>query len=114
MQPARALDVRETRRLGRYKVRSQAKLFTQCNSVPFLHEERIGPGVDRVSVDLFAQHDAAWARGTFEDERRDLPPLQFIGNRQARDPSADDDGVSGHRQNSHFQVPFSPALPAWQ
>ena len=62
-------------------------------AVGFLDEQRIGAGVDREAVDVFAQDDAAGARRALEDDERESRCVQLVGGREPGDAAADDDRV---------------------
>ena len=62
MKPAAPLDVGEARRPRWNQQRAEPELLAQPDAVGFLDEKRVGPRVDRETVDLFAQDHAARPR----------------------------------------------------
>ena len=82
--------------VGRHERGSEPELLAQPDAVGLLHQERIGPRVDRESVDLLAQDHAAGTRRALEHDESDAALLELVGDRQPRDPAADDHGVVGH------------------
>ena len=73
MQPAVALDVGEAGRFGRDEAILQPQLLAQADAFGLLHQQRIGPRVDREAVDLFAEHDAARPRLPASSKVKEMP-----------------------------------------
>ena len=96
MQPSGALNERQAGRLGRHQSIAKAKLMAESDALGFLHEQRIGSGVDHEAVELLAEHDAAGARPSFEEHDSDALTMELVGGGQPCHPAADNDHARDH------------------
>jgi hypothetical protein len=100
VQAAVPLYICNARRLGGEETVAEPEFFAQANSLGFLSEERIRPGVNDEAVHLFAQDDAAGSVASFEDEERHAAPRELVGGSQAGDSASNDDGVNRSRPHA--------------
>jgi hypothetical protein len=87
------LDVREPRDVGRHETIAQSELPAQFEALRLLDEERIGAGVDCVTIDLFAQDHSAGPRGPLDDYGCQAAPVQLERRGESRDSAAGDEHV---------------------
>src|SRR5262245_44501481 len=101
MEQSAALDVREARRNGGDEPIAEPELLAQRDALALLEDQRIGAAVDRETVDLLAEDDAAGARSFFEDQKGHVAARQLIRGCEPRDSAADDHRVEPHRSISY-------------
>ena len=93
MQPAVSLDVGEAGRFGRDEAIRQPQFLAQADAFGFVHQQRVGPRVDREAVELFAEHDAARPAARLEQCKGDAAALELERDRKPRDAAADNDDL---------------------
>ena len=91
MQPPVAEDVGRARPPRGHELPGEAELLAELNRRRFLHEEGIGPRVDREPVAVFGANQSAEARRGLEKDELDVAARELERGREAGNAAADDD-----------------------
>ena len=79
MQDAAALNERHPRQSGRNEPIAEAELAAQLDAIGLLDEQRVGPAIDRVPVNLLTQDHPTGAGASFQEHERLLPAMKLEG-----------------------------------
>ncbi len=91
MEAAVAQDVGGARRPRRHELPGEAELLAELNRRRLLHQQGIGPGVDREPVAALGVNQSAEARRGLEQKELDAAARELERGGQAGDAAADDD-----------------------
>ncbi len=90
-----AKDEGRARELGGEEAIAKPQLVAERDRGRFLHEQRVGAGVDDQIAHPLGLDDAARTLGALEHHHRSLALAELVGGRQAGDTAANDGDVDG-------------------